>query len=48
MPTKLPRILFTLKAEDLDALDRLSEKLGKPKSAVLRKALRELAKRELG
>ncbi len=47
MPTKLPRMLFTLSAEDVERVRLLSEKLGVPKSAVVRKAIREMATRDL-
>jgi predicted transcriptional regulator len=40
-------MLFTLSDEDVERVRLLSEKMGIPKSAVLRKALREMAKREL-
>lgn len=47
MPTQHPRIYLTMKAETLAIVDRLGEKLKMSRPQVLRKALRELAKKEL-
>ena len=44
MATKLPRLLVTLSAQDVARVEALSASLGLPKSAVMRKALRDLAK----
>lgn len=47
MPTKLPRIFLTLAETDAQKVDALAKQLGLTKPAVLRKALREMAKRSL-
>lgn len=47
MPTTLPRVYLTLAEKDAAALDALAAKLGITKPAVLRKALRDLAKVKL-
>ncbi len=44
---RLPRRIFSLKPEDVASLKALAVKLGIKEAAVLRKALRELARREL-
>lgn len=46
MPTKLPRIFLTLAEKDAAMVAALSERLGITKPAVLRRALRQMAKRE--
>jgi hypothetical protein len=47
MPTKLPRVFLTLAEKDAEKLSALSAQLGITRPAVLRKALREMAKRSL-
>ena len=44
MPTKKPRKLITFSEDDVRRLAALSAKLGVPEAAVVRKALRQLAK----
>ena len=48
MPTKLPRVYLTLAEADEAKMDALVERLKITRPAVLRKALREMAKRRLG
>jgi len=47
MPTSLPRVFLTLAKKDAEKLAALSAKLGITRPAVLRKALRDLAKAKL-
>jgi hypothetical protein len=47
MPTKLPRVFLTLAEADMVKLDALAAKLGLNRPAVLRKALRIMAKERL-
>jgi hypothetical protein len=46
MPTKLPRIFLTLAERDAALVEALAAQLGITKPAVLRRALRQMAKRE--
>jgi predicted transcriptional regulator len=46
MPTKNPRIFLTMSPETLRKVDALALKLNMKRPEVLRRALKEMAKRE--